>query len=67
MIKLTKLNGEEITINHTQIMAIEKLGDTMIICNNGERIRVQESPDDIATAALEWQQSSWLPMINSPS
>ena len=64
MIKLTKLNGEEITINLTQIMAIEKLGDTMVICNNGERIRVQESPDDITMAALKWQQSSWLPMVN---
>jgi len=67
MIKLTKLNGEEITVNLTQIMAIEKLGDTMIICNNGERIRVQESPDDITAAALKWQQSSWLPMVNVPS
>jgi uncharacterized protein YlzI (FlbEa/FlbD family) len=67
MIKLTKLNGDKITINLTQIMAIEKLGDTIVICNNGDRIRVQESPDAITTAALEWQQSSWLPMVNVPS
>jgi uncharacterized protein YlzI (FlbEa/FlbD family) len=64
MIKLTKLNGDEITINLTQIMAIEKLGDTMIICNNGDRIRVKETPDDITSAALIWQQSSWLPLVN---
>ena len=61
---MTKLNGDEITVNLAQIMAIEKLGDTMVICNNGDKIRVQESPDDITDAALKWQQASWLPLAN---
>jgi len=67
MIRLTKFNGEEFFLNVDQIMVIENIGDTIVVCNNGSRIRVKEKPDDITRLALEWQQASWLPLVHNVS
>jgi len=47
MIRVTKLNGEEIVINNDLIEFVETTPDTIISLVDGKKIMVQESPDQI--------------------
>ncbi len=47
MIRVTKLNGEELVINDDLIEFVETTPDTIISLVDGKKIMVQESPDQI--------------------
>ncbi|MFH2037155.1 MAG: flagellar FlbD family protein [Candidatus Zixiibacteriota bacterium] len=47
MIRVTKLNGEEIVINDDLIEFVETTPDTIISLIDGKKIMVKESPDQI--------------------
>ncbi len=47
MINVTKLNGNEILINHEQIKTIETGDITTIIFTSGSRLEVEESESRI--------------------
>ncbi|WP_152444317.1 flagellar FlbD family protein [Bacillus sp. THAF10] len=47
MIKLTKLNGKEFTVNVWHIEQIEETPDTMITLNNGKKLIVKERMQDV--------------------
>ncbi|WOO36536.1 flagellar FlbD family protein [Anaerocolumna sp. AGMB13020] len=47
MINVTKLSGVEITLNCDLIETIEEVPETVITLNNGKKILVKESRQDV--------------------
>ena len=47
MIRVTKLNGDEIVINDDLIEFIETTPDTIVSLTDGKKIMVKEDPDEI--------------------
>ena len=60
MIKLTRLGGEAFILNADLIKYVEARPDTYITLVPGERLVVQESPDEVLRRALEYQQKKQL-------
>lgn len=54
MIKLTKLNGEKFVLNCEQIISIESIPESKIILHNMSFYIVQESPDEIVDAVVQY-------------
>ena len=63
MIEVTLLTGEKVTINSDHIIEVSTLGDTMIRFANDNRIRVEESTEQIVDMILEWQRKRWMPLV----
>ncbi len=61
MIKLTRLNGQELIINAEMIERLEAKPDTIITLNSGEQYIVRDLVDDIITKVTRYKQE-----INSP-
>jgi uncharacterized protein YlzI (FlbEa/FlbD family) len=64
MIHLTLIKGESVILNADQILQIERAGDTIIVCNNGNKYRVKEDPSDIINLCLDWHQKKWIPKVS---
>jgi uncharacterized protein YlzI (FlbEa/FlbD family) len=47
MISLTRLNGQAILVNESNILWVEALPDTSVTLLNGERLLVRESVQDV--------------------
>ena len=47
MIKLTRLNNDPIVINESQIMIIDSIPESKIVCMNREYFIVKESVEEI--------------------
>lgn len=62
MIRLTQINGEEITVNAELIETIEKAHDTIITLTTSRRIRVRENVGEIIDRVVEYKKR-----INSPN
>lgn len=60
MIKLTRLSGEPFVLNAELIKYIEALPDTFVTLVTGDRIVVNESPDEVVQRAIEYQQHKQL-------
>jgi len=58
MIRLTKLNGQEIVINDDLIEFVESTPDTIISLVDGKRIMVRETPDDIINRVAEFRKQA---------
>lgn len=54
MVKLTKLNGEQIIINSSQIESIEVIPESKIILINKNFYIVKENTDDIIKKVIEY-------------
>ncbi len=52
MIKITKINGEELTLNSELIEFIEETPDTMISLTTGKKIIVMESCAEIVNRVI---------------
>ena len=61
MIRLTKLNDQEIVINDDLIEFVESTPDTIISLVDGKKIMVRETPDEIIerVAAFRRKASSF--------
>lgn len=55
MIKLTKLNDEQIYINDALIEFIEETPDTMITLTTGKKIIVKEKTEVVINKIIEYQ------------
>jgi flagellar protein FlbD len=60
MIKLTRLGGEAFILNAELIKYVESRPDTYITLVPGERLVVEETPDEVMRRALEYQQTKQL-------
>lgn len=57
MIKLTKLNGKPFALNAWLIEQVEETPDTMITLNNGKKIIVKESMQEVILIAKDFYTS----------
>lgn len=60
MIKLTRLGGEAFILNADLIKYVEARPDTFITLVPGERLVVEESPDEVLRRALDYQRTKHL-------
>ncbi|CUU06071.1 flagellar protein FlbD [Candidatus Thermokryptus mobilis] len=56
MIKVTRLNGQEIVINADLIEYLEASPDTIIALINGKKIMVKESVDEVIEKVTEYRR-----------
>ncbi|MDW8261615.1 MAG: flagellar FlbD family protein [Phycisphaerales bacterium] len=54
MITLTRLNGQPFVINAEKIRTIEKTPDTLICCEDGERLMVKEDMSEVLRRAIDY-------------
>jgi len=64
LIRLTTIKGEEVVVNSDLILRVERLGDTMITCSNGNKFRVKETTQEVVDKILKWQQQRWMPLVH---
>lgn len=57
MIRLTRLKGDAVFVNSDLIETIEPMPDTVLILISGNRITVQETPEDVAELVRAFRQS----------
>jgi len=57
VIKLTRINGDSVTVNSDLILFVEAAGETTITLANGERMKVQEDVDVLCVRVLEFKRS----------
>ena len=56
MIKVTRLNGQEIVVNADLIEYLEASPDTIIALTNGKKIMVKESVDEVIERVIEYRR-----------
>ncbi|MFT5444692.1 MAG: hypothetical protein ACI8W3_003749 [Myxococcota bacterium] len=56
MIWVTRTDGDQIMLNDDQINWVELQGDTIIVTQSGDRIRVHESGEELKERILRWRQ-----------
>lgn len=54
MIKVTKLNGEQLYINSNLIEFIEETPDTMITLTTGRKIIIKEKTNEVIDKIIEY-------------
>lgn len=56
MITLTRLNGKPFVVNAEKIRYVEQTPDTMVCCDNGEKLIVKETLQDVIRKAIEYSR-----------
>jgi flagellar protein FlbD len=54
MIPLTRLNGQSFVINAEKIRYVESTPDTVVCCDNGEKLMVRESLQEVMRRAIDY-------------
>ena len=54
MIALTRLNGKSFVINAEKIRYVESTPDTVVCCDNGEKMMVRETLQEVMRRAIEY-------------
>ncbi|HTL27740.1 MAG TPA: flagellar FlbD family protein [Tepidisphaeraceae bacterium] len=54
MITLTRLNGQPFVINAEKIRYVEQTPDTVICCDNGDKMMVKEPLSEVMKRAIEY-------------
>jgi flagellar protein FlbD len=54
MIPLTRLNGQPFVINAEKIRYVESTPDTIVCCDNGEKMMVRETLQEVMRRAIEY-------------
>lgn len=56
MIELNTISGESFYLNSDLIFKVESLPDTLVILTDGNRLRVQEKPDEIIEKIVKYKR-----------
>lgn len=64
MIALTRLNGQQFVINAERIRYLEQTPDTIVCCDNGEKLMVKESLKEVMSKAIEYARVIRKPLID---
>ena len=67
MIRLTQINGEEITVNSDLIETVERAHDTIITLTTTRRLRVQEGIEVIIDKVVEYKRRIHSPNLSAGS
>jgi flagellar protein FlbD len=54
MIQLTRLNGQAFVVNADKIRYIESTPDTIVCCENGEKMMVKEPLQEVIRRAIDY-------------
>jgi flagellar protein FlbD len=54
MIPLTRLNGQSFVINAEKIRYVESTPDTVVCCDNGDKLMVRESLQEVMRRAIDY-------------
>ena len=54
MIPLTRLNGQPFVINAEKIRYVESTPDTLVCCDNGEKMMVRETLQEVMKRAIDY-------------
>jgi flagellar protein FlbD len=54
MITLTRLNGQPFVVNAEKIRYLEQTPDTLVCCDNGEKLMVKEPLAEVIRRAIEY-------------
>lgn len=57
MIRLTRFCGDPVFVNSDLIEIVERTPDTVLILVSGDRLTVQETPEQIANLIRSFRQS----------
>lgn len=58
MIKLTRLNSQEIVVNVDLIKFIESTPDTLLTLSTGDKLPVSESIDEVLGRVIEYKRQT---------
>ena len=64
MIWLTRVDGTAFVVNADHVLYLECAGDTLLVLDSGERIRVSESPEALLDRIRRWRlqvAAGWVP------
>lgn len=56
MIKLKQINGETVVVNGEMITYVRARPDTVITLSNGDKLMVEETPDQVIDKVIEYKQ-----------
>jgi len=54
MITLTRLNGKPFVVNAEKIRYVEQTPDTLVCCDNGEKLMVKETLQEVIRRAIDY-------------
>ncbi len=54
MITLTRLNGQAFVVNAEKIRYVESTPDTMVCCENGDKLMVKEPLTEVVRKAIDY-------------
>jgi flagellar protein FlbD len=57
MIALTRLNGQQFVINAEKIRYLESTPDTIVCCDNGEKMMVKEPLQEVMRRAIDYART----------
>lgn len=57
MILLTRLNGKQFVVNAERIRYIESTPDTIVCCENGEKLMVREPLQEVMRRAIDYART----------
>lgn len=63
MIRLSRLKGEPLVLNSDLIEHIETTPDTVITLTSGQKVMVQERPDEIVSRIIEFRRQIHAPEL----
>jgi flagellar protein FlbD len=61
MIRLSRLKGEPLVLNSDLIEHIETTPDTVITLTTGQKVMVQESPEEIVSRVIDFRRQILAP------
>jgi flagellar protein FlbD len=64
MIALTRLNRRDVVVNASHIVTVEATPDTLVTLQNGEKLMVRESPEEVVDRVLAFlRRVGWVAML----
>ncbi len=54
MILLTRLNGQQFVLNAEKIRFVEQTPDTVVCCDQGERLMVRETIQEVVRRTIDY-------------
>ena len=64
MIALTRLNGHQFVVNAEKIRYVESTPDTVICCDQGEKMMVRETLQEVMRRAIEYARTIRRPVTD---
>jgi flagellar protein FlbD len=64
MICLTRLNGQAFVVNAERIRYVESTPDTMVCCDNGEKLIVREALQEVVRRAIDYARTVRRPIAD---